>query len=318
MIVVVLLLAGLVGGGYYLMTRPTPEPLPPTDESPVDQPSEQTPPQTQPVVEQQPPAAATGSLDVSSTPPGATVTINGEVAGTTPVTRSGLAAGMYAIRIELKGYAPVEEMRELLADMSAPVQVQVTLKPEQSAETTGALRVTSNPPGAKITLNGKPAGVTPTVLGKLRPGKHVLELSLSGHINWVGQPSVKAGKTVDVSATMQAIRISQPEPPKPPPVVVDRGPVPLTPDIKFDRKPVSGDQPVVPRAAGKVSGSVLVKITVSESGAVQDVDIQESGGMVLDRVVNDTVRRWKFKPPTRDGKPVSVYFLYRFTFRSEK
>jgi TonB family protein len=166
-------------------------------------------------------------------------------------------------------------------------------------------------------LDGKGLGTTPKVLQKLRTGKHVLELTRDGHIAWVGQPVVRAGKQTEVVAKMQAV--PPPPPPLPPPPKAEpkeTGPLELSPEISFDRKLVSGQQPEAPRiTSGRVSGSVLVKIVVGLSGAVESMDIVQSGGDILDGAVQRAVARWKYKPATKNGTPVRVFFLYRFTFK---
>ncbi len=50
------------------------------------------------------PTAFVGTLAISSRPAGATVILDGRVAGTTPLTLSGVAAGSHAVRLELEGY----------------------------------------------------------------------------------------------------------------------------------------------------------------------------------------------------------------------
>ncbi|MBI2840906.1 MAG: TonB family protein [Acidobacteria bacterium] len=313
-LIVLVLLLGITAGAYYLFTRPTPEEAVP---QPVPQPPPPPPPATQTQADATPPVAI-GSLELHTTPEGATVYVNGEAAGQTPVTRSELKVGLYTLRFELKGYETVEQAQEVLAGVSSPQVVQVPMKPATQVESTGSLKVTSTPPGATIMLDGKASGVTPKTITKLRAGKHVLEVSLEGHVKWAGTPVVKPGRTLDIAAEMQPVRTQPVKPPPPPPPPVETGPFALGPGISFDRRPVTGEQPTLPKSAKGVNVSVLVKIIVEESGSVGDIRIQESGGEALDRIVVETVRKWRFNPAIRGGKAVSVYFLYRFTFKSAK
>lgn len=312
-LIVLVLLLGITAGAYYLFTRPTPEEVVPQPVPPPPPP----PPAAQTQAEATPPVAL-GSLELHTTPEGATVYINGETAGQTPVTRSDLKVGLYTLRFELKGYETVEQVQELLAGVNGPQVVQIPLKPSTQVDTTGSLKVTSTPPGATIMLDGKASGVAPKTITKLRTGKHVLELTLEGHVKWAGTPVVKAGRTLDIAAEMQPVRTQPVKPPPPPPPPVETGPFALGPGVSFDRRPVSGEQPALPKSAKGVNVSVLVKITVEESGSVGEIRIQESGGEALDRIVVETVRKWRFNPAIRGGKAVSVYFLYRFTFKSAK
>ena len=52
-------------------------------------------------------ASSAGVFVVESTPPGATVVIDGEVVGVTPLRLTGVAAGDHDVRVELEGYATV-------------------------------------------------------------------------------------------------------------------------------------------------------------------------------------------------------------------
>jgi hypothetical protein len=75
----------------------------------------------------------------------------------------------------------------------------------------GKVHVDSNPPGAAVTIDGKPqAGVTP-IETDLPPGSHELKLTEAGRL--------PGGKTIDVAfATPLTVSIDlDPEPPPPPP-----------------------------------------------------------------------------------------------------
>jgi protein TonB len=72
--------------------------------------------------------------------------------------------------------------------------------------------------------------------------------------------------------------------------------------------PVSTPDPPVPEEARSqgVSATVVVRFTITETGAVTDVAIVRGSHPLLDPVILATVRGWKFKPAlTADGKPVS-------------
>jgi TonB family protein len=54
----------------------------------------------------------------------------------------------------------------------------------------------------------------------------------------------------------------------------------------------------------KVEGTILLTVTVAESGDVADVKVVKGLGSGLDESAIATVRTWKFKPGTQDGSPV--------------
>jgi len=67
---------------------------------------------------------------------------------------------------------------------SAPAEVapaeEKTSKPTTvNARGTGSVAITSEPPGARVTIDGKPRGVTPLTVPNLRPGTHKVVLDSS-------------------------------------------------------------------------------------------------------------------------------------------
>jgi hypothetical protein len=87
------------------------------------------------------------------------------------------------------------------------------------AVVTGRLSVTSDPPGAKIYLNGENTGrTTPTTLDGLSPGKRVnLALFQKGYEDWRRTVTVEGDKTVPVYASLKKEPSATPPPPPPPP-----------------------------------------------------------------------------------------------------
>jgi serine/threonine-protein kinase len=101
-------------------------------------------------------APAFGTLVIESEPPGATVTVDGtKVTGTTPLERAGLDAKRpHVVQVTLAGYKDL--VREVTVAEGARQPLLLTLVGEQRS-----LLVTSTPAGAQITVDGRPAGVTP-------------------------------------------------------------------------------------------------------------------------------------------------------------
>ncbi|PKG32027.1 PEGA domain-containing protein [Methanoregula sp.] len=60
-------------------------------------------------------AATTGSLSITTTPPGALVFIDGQMKGISPATIPGLAPGQHKIRLVLDGYQDFETITEIAA-----------------------------------------------------------------------------------------------------------------------------------------------------------------------------------------------------------
>jgi serine/threonine protein kinase len=105
-------------------------------------------------------------LDIVSTPPGATVYIDGErLEGTTPaVFRDAVRGQAYLVALELDGHQRWEST-ERVPEEDERLVVTATLIPR-----TVSLKVESEPPDAEVIVNGKPMGRTPLSLPTLDPG----------------------------------------------------------------------------------------------------------------------------------------------------
>ncbi len=66
-------------------------------------------------------------------------------------------------------------------------------------------------------------------------------------------------------------------------------------------------------AQKQLQGEVRVKVLVSETGDVESAKVISGDPILADSALN-AVRRWKFKPFIRDGKPVKIYTEVPFDF----
>ena len=57
------------------------------------------------------------------------------------------------------------------------------------------------------------------------------------------------------------------------------------------------------------------RLIVTETGAVQDIKVEQSGGAILDDAVIDAVRNWKFEPATKRGVRVKIQHASRQRFK---
>ncbi|TKR33381.1 energy transducer TonB [Luteimonas gilva] len=68
------------------------------------------------------------------------------------------------------------------------------------------------------------------------------------------------------------------------------------------------EQPEYPRDAQRrgLSGRVVLRVDVGADGTATNVDfLQRSGAPELDRAAMSAVRKWRFAPAKRDGKPIA-------------
>lgn len=152
---------------------------------------------------QRPTAAPSGWLRLESKPAGATVTVDGQPRGQTPLTLS-VPAGAYRVEFALGG-----ETRAITVPVTASGEAfqLVSLYP---AGPPGTLLVDSVPAGATVVLDGQARGRTPIELSGVAPGEHTL--SVENAAARVEQTvEVMAGARVPVSVPLSgAIAVEAP------------------------------------------------------------------------------------------------------------
>jgi hypothetical protein len=111
-------------------------------------------------------------IAVRSTPPGAEISIDGAVTGRRTPADVTLGSRPSRIGLTLSGYAPVDEALAATADLQ--VTLEYTLQ--------RLLQVHSQPPGARVVLDGRDTGlVTPASVTLGEPHPREVELRLDGH-----------------------------------------------------------------------------------------------------------------------------------------
>lgn len=100
--------------------------------------------------------------------------------------------------------------------------------------------------------------------------------------------------------------IAPPLPPAPPAIADSDAPVPIS-------RPAPRYPPQALRRG--VGGSVRVLATVAPDGSVERMELaQGSGNRDLDRAAMEAVRRWTFRPATRNGQPVTATVIVPLEF----
>ena len=116
---------------------------------------------------------AMGSLNVQSNPAGVDVFVDGVAHGRTPA-RVSLTPGSHILELRGRG---VPRVIPFTVTANAEVSQYLEL-PE--APLTGQLAVQSDPPGAKVFVDGAERGVAPVTIPDLMPGDHKVELQSDG------------------------------------------------------------------------------------------------------------------------------------------
>ncbi|MFL6259553.1 MAG: energy transducer TonB [Thermoanaerobaculia bacterium] len=80
---------------------------------------------------------------------------------------------------------------------------------------------------------------------------------------------------------------------------------------------ISAPAPVYTELArrARVTGTVILEAIINEQGDVENVRVLKDQPMGLDQAAVDAVKNWKFKPATKDGKPVKVYYVLTVNFQ---
>ncbi len=121
-------------------------------------------------------APAMGLLRIQTVPSGAMITVDGQLSGKSPVEKM-VTTGLHTYRIELPGYPPYAGKTNVRADVIEGVTVKFRAPTRTAA---GKVDFRTIPPGARITVDDAPRGVTPLTLN-LSAGRHRVMVSKSGY-----------------------------------------------------------------------------------------------------------------------------------------
>jgi len=158
--------------------------------------------------------ADTGTPDLSSPgsnisiltiPVGASVYLNGEFRGSTPLKIQDLAPGTYVVDIRMNGYRNETVERTL---NGTKLDIGINLEPLSSLPVpagNGSVAIDSNPGGAAVTFDGAAAGKTPAghaalVLNDIPTGNHTVSVELSGYPVHTETVTVRKNRVVQVNA----------------------------------------------------------------------------------------------------------------------
>lgn len=144
--------------------------------------------------------STTGSIAVSSVPSGASVFLDGEKKGTSPVTLKGVTGGAHTVKLTLTGYSDYNGALAVVAGETIPLKAELIKSIPNS--TKGAVSITSNPPGARVSLNDLYRGTTPLTLTSLEPGDYQILLTLTGYNALPGTITVTAGESTSFLLTL--------------------------------------------------------------------------------------------------------------------
>jgi hypothetical protein len=139
-----------------------------------------------------------GTLDLQSVPDGASVSVNGDHRGTTPLLISDLPPSTYAVTFSKTGF--LDMTAQVVVQGGKTSEVIATLPPES-----GSLFVNSTPSGARVLLDGAAAGFTPVILENITAGNHTLTVEKDGYSAASRQVSPVSGMRVPVDVPLESL-----------------------------------------------------------------------------------------------------------------
>jgi eukaryotic-like serine/threonine-protein kinase len=259
-------------------------------------------------------ALAPAAFRIESEPSGAEVWLDDHSRGTAPVSLADLQPGRHKIRVEAAGYAPAELSLEIPPG-APPPPLRFVMEPVAAR-----IAVTSEPPGARVQLDGRAVGSTPLEPMAIPPGRHRVQVDKAGFTPFSREVVTMMGEGLEVNATLAPLSPVLSGLPTPPTTlasawVAEGDLVSLDSGVKPPTK-ISGNSAPYPEIARRMGmlGTVGVEMIVDEHGVPQDLRIAESAGQVLDRAVLDAMRKWRFEPATKNGVKVKVRWHQRQSF----
>jgi hypothetical protein len=143
------------------------------------------------------PAATTrpGTVVFESVPQGSQVAVDGRDIGTTPFTAE-LPSGPHTVEFRSRN-------RNRTMPFALPAGGRLVERVDWSRRPAGQLKVTSEPAGARILVDGQPRGATPMTIPDLAAGEHAVALeSASGSVRRV--VNIQAGETTEMAESIFA------------------------------------------------------------------------------------------------------------------
>lgn len=147
------------------------------------------------------PIPQNGSVAVTSVPNGAAVTFDGVYEGTTPVIIADVQPGNHEIFLEYTGYALWKQTISVGSSQTTAVNANLVMT--TGSANAGTLSVTTDPPGARVSIDGSEKGVSPATFPGLTAGTHTLSLKLEDYYDLSATVTITAGETRNYTASLR-------------------------------------------------------------------------------------------------------------------
>jgi len=110
--------------------------------------------------------------------------------------------------------------------------------------------------------------------------------------------------------------VATPRPEEPAPLVATPAPLPSAREVVVQPQCESCPPPPYPLIAQRlgIRGRVRLRLSLSDSGAVSRIDVIEGPRELAEGVVK-AVRKWRYRPATRNGAPMPFQVEVPFDFQ---
>lgn len=115
-----------------------------------------------------------------------------------PLRVEDLLEGRYAVRVLAPGYSTVTDTVQVGARSVREIQIALRALP-------GAMRLSSEPSGASVKVNGRDAGLTPVSMDALPEGRYHLVFALAGFKLHERDVDVRSGQQSEVKAVLDVL-----------------------------------------------------------------------------------------------------------------
>lgn len=227
-------------------------------------------------------------------------------------TRSSLARDEYDAR---RWRDEIADSREQLANAGSVIKNAVDGTPVTDASAMTNAVQTENTASTPPSSETKPANFTPVQEIKPKQTENVIAAKDKPAEPEVKKIEPEAAKPITVQTArkeepkkqeQQPAETAKAAPPK------DDSPLQMGSLVEYATNRTAPAYPSAARSM-RASGMVRVDVLIDESGEVSEVQ-KTSGPSLLQAAARDAVRKWKFKPFTRDGQPVKALGFVNFNF----
>lgn len=210
------------------------------------------------------------------------------------------------------------DAREWLASSRTTVINSVNDDTPNTVDTNKTLAANNNPtyttvsePAPTNTIPASGANSPPPVTANGTSSAKLEVVKTDPVVNKETTEAAKAReRLVNNSEQTQTAETTKVEPQTQP--IVSNSPLEVGSLIEFATARVA---PTYPPAAKtmRMVGTVKLEVLVNEDGSIAEVQ-NASGPSMLQRAASDAIKKWKFKPFTRDGQPVKATGFVNFNF----